>query len=55
MEGLSNSYIMVSKLRTSIKLILEMLRTSKDDETKHQLTQAHNILMDLLLKQRKEK
>lgn len=53
MEGLCNCYIMVIKLRLAIKLVLELLAMSKDDEEKHTLTLIHNELMDILL--RKEK
>jgi len=53
MEGLSNYYNMDGKLRTAIKLILELLRVSKDEEEKHQLAQAHNLLMNILTNKEK--
>ena len=45
---------MKAKLRTAIKLVLELLRTSEDKEDKNKLTQAHNLLMDVYQKNERQ-
>lgn len=41
----------MNKIKMAIKLILEALRETKDPETKYYLTQAHNELMKVYLKE----
>ena len=45
---------MKAKLRTAIKLVLELLRISEDKEDKNKLTQAHNLLMDVYQKNERQ-